>query len=106
METVESKTIKATETILSHTAINWVNHCTYEFVILEAGSNGMAVKISRNNAIIYSNTVDYNTTVQLNVPGPNGELNGKLHATRTKLIYNGNLEENNMVMTNMIVGAI
>jgi|GEM_PF-3516875 len=103
MESVQTQTTKVIESNLSHTAINWVNHCTYEFMIMQVGPSGMAVKITRNKVLIYAETIPYNTPVRLNV---GGELNGDLTATHHRLSYNGNLEENNIVLTTMVVGVI
>ena len=106
METVESKTTKVSETNLSSSSVRWVNHCTYTFTILGAEDAGMAVKITRDGAVIYAETIDYNKEVSVKVGPGNGPVDGSFFATRSSLTFNGNLEASNLVMTNMVINTI
>ena len=108
MESVQTQTSKTIEANLGYSAINWVNHCTYQFMIMQVGPSGMAVKIVRNDQVIYAETIPYNTPITINVGGDNGhgQVNGQLTATHHTLTFNGNLEQSNLVLTNMVVGLI
>lgn len=105
METVESNK-KVAEAHIAYSAINWVNHCTYGFKILSVDDGGMAVKIERNEQVIYADRLLFNKPVTVKVGGDNGAINAILTATPTTFKLNGNLEESNLVLTNMIVAQV
>lgn len=106
METSKSEKIKVAEDHLSLSAVTWVNHCVYFFRILQVGDSGMAVSISRGDSVLYAETIPYNTPTTVIVGGQNGFIHGTLTATSNSLNFDGNLEQSNMVLTNMTVGLL
>ena len=108
MEKEKTATIDLKMAPISSRSIEWVNHCIYTFDILTVSESDMAIKVSRGESVLYAERIALNTPETVIVPenNPNEFIHGTFLATKNSLTFNGNLEQNNLVLTAMVVGLV